>query len=305
MNEPEIWATFSIYDQQDAAVYKPAVLLFDKILMPIPKFPVAKLTQELRDEMEADALFLKRHGAAEIFDWDPNDFDQWQRDTSTSAGVETEALACALLKADPPMKTRLHLADAVKTKLPLGPDRPIAVPVYGSPARAMAVAEAATEGFDQLLADWTTFAVVVENMQIPDERVTLENLVRLRETKSFRDALAALRRWQAEKADQLVRSPDRVTFGSLEKEFAEYVRRFNAAVEGARGEKRRIALAWLFSVASAALMFNVHSVVAEVAGALAMTGQTIKTVDLRKPSWAAAEGRSFEMAGVVYHANHL
>jgi hypothetical protein len=303
MHGEQMWATFSIYDQQSPSIYKPSILLFDKVVMPVPTKPHGTLTQEQLQEMAADAEFLRQHGAGVVFEWNPAEFDAWQRESEEHPGVESEALAFALSQADAPLKTRLQLADAVRKKLSKEQQGPVrAIPVYGSPERVTAVAEVATQDFG-LSPQWTTFAVVMKVMCIPDERASLQDLVSLREKPYFQGALNALREWQEEKAYQLVERPDRMNAERLADEFARHLAKYNKAVDDANLEKKWTAVAIMFSVGGALLGAAAGGPpLAAVCGTL---GPLVAGRNLMKPAWAAAEGREFELAGVAYHANNM
>src|SRR5260370_42587898 len=97
----EYWATFSIYDHRRGALYRNSLILFDRVVIPVPTTPVGDLTQEEIEALDADVVFLEREGAAVRFDWDPAEFQEWQTKTIERGACDGEALAKTLVK-DPP-----------------------------------------------------------------------------------------------------------------------------------------------------------------------------------------------------------
>src|SRR3712207_5197273 len=75
----EYWATFSIYDHRTPN-YKRALIIFDRIVIPVATEPFRQLTQEELDQLSAEADFLVREGRAVRFDWDPTRFQEWQQE---------------------------------------------------------------------------------------------------------------------------------------------------------------------------------------------------------------------------------
>ena len=59
----EYWATFSIFDHREL-VYRNALALFDKVVMPVPTAPISSLKQEEIDALSADADYLQEKNAA-------------------------------------------------------------------------------------------------------------------------------------------------------------------------------------------------------------------------------------------------
>jgi hypothetical protein len=63
----EYWATFSIYDHR-TSLYRQALVLFDRIVVPIPTRTVGSLTAQEIDRVEAEVRFLQERGAAKKVD---------------------------------------------------------------------------------------------------------------------------------------------------------------------------------------------------------------------------------------------
>lgn len=106
----EYWSAFSIFDHR-GPLYRKALVLFDRVVMPVPTAVVRNSKQELViDQQEIDALstdadYLVKEGAAIRFDWDINEFYKWRENTSSQDSLNSEALAKVLVN-DPPHMQR-------------------------------------------------------------------------------------------------------------------------------------------------------------------------------------------------------
>lgn len=69
----EYWGTLSIYDHRDP-IFIRSLILFDRILIPIPQRPTGNLTMEEIDRLYGDATYLKKNGAAIIYEWRSEEF---------------------------------------------------------------------------------------------------------------------------------------------------------------------------------------------------------------------------------------
>ena len=123
----ELWGTFSIYDHRDE-IFKQSLILFDRIVIPIPNESLGNQTQKELDQLYADATFLSNNDAAIIYEWDTNEFQDWQR------GFLREALSenLSLEKRDNLYDTRLMLQEETESLKPKGVNRITTLPVYGA-----------------------------------------------------------------------------------------------------------------------------------------------------------------------------
>src|SRR5260221_5037543 len=80
----EYWATFSIFDHRTPN-YRRALIVFDRIVIPVATRPYHGLTAEELDQLSAEADFLVYEGRAIRFDWDPQRFDQWKQHVAGKA----------------------------------------------------------------------------------------------------------------------------------------------------------------------------------------------------------------------------
>jgi hypothetical protein len=74
----ETWATSSIIDHR-APVYRQALALFDRIVVPVPPEPIGNQTQEELTQLEAEVSYLAAHKAAELHEWRSDLFEEWSR----------------------------------------------------------------------------------------------------------------------------------------------------------------------------------------------------------------------------------
>ena len=61
----EYWATFSIYDHRSPN-YRRALVVFDKIVIPIATRPFGKLSGKELDQLSAEVDFLVSYGVASL-----------------------------------------------------------------------------------------------------------------------------------------------------------------------------------------------------------------------------------------------
>ena len=73
----ETWATFSIIDHRQP-VYRQALALFDRIVVPLPPKPIGDQTQEELYQLEAEVEYLQKAKAAEPYEWKSAVFEEWR-----------------------------------------------------------------------------------------------------------------------------------------------------------------------------------------------------------------------------------
>ena len=113
----ETWATFSIIDHR-RPVYRQALALFDRIVVPLPAKPIGDQTVEELMQLRAEVDYLKEANAAEPYEWLSAEFEEWRKP------LLGQALAVGINR-DAYLDTRLMLMDQV-----VSPEVE-AVPVYG------------------------------------------------------------------------------------------------------------------------------------------------------------------------------
>ena len=293
----EHWATLSIYDHRKT-LYRNSLILFDRVVIPIPKAPVGTLHQDEIDALDADASYLENEGAAVRFEWDADEFYEWQKKTAEHEGIEAEALARQLAN-DPPFATRLQLSEKynrlASSLRPAGVDSVIAVPVYGSRARYNAVSKTLET------AEQVTLEIVLKQMPLPSRDVPLESIIVLRNDPQFRDSMNQLKNWRDRIASELMLRNDETIIRKAEKELEDMVKRYKEAMKKAKVKKVGTIVVSLMAI-GATLAAGVHPLVLT----MAKLGSPLFALrELKKPCWKDVAEKQCAPAGVIYMASHV
>jgi hypothetical protein len=122
----EYWATFSIYDYQTPR-YRRSLVLFDKVVIPVPTAPIRTITDREIETLGADVTYLEREGLAVGLAWNRDEFESWREARVGEAIAE-------LLDRDRQLATRLQVQEAVEKdqncKLSVIEKTVRAIPVY-------------------------------------------------------------------------------------------------------------------------------------------------------------------------------
>lgn len=73
----ETWAIFSIIDHRQP-VYRQALAMFDRIVVPLPAQPLGDQTLEELDQLRAEVDYLERENAAKPFEWKDDEWERWR-----------------------------------------------------------------------------------------------------------------------------------------------------------------------------------------------------------------------------------
>lgn len=306
----EYWATFSIYDHQ-TSLYRQALVLFDRIVVPVPTRTVGRLTTQEIDRLAAEVEFLESEGAAKKIDWDPDEFALWrqeadaaeagQQEADAAKAGQQEALARRLVN-DPPYLTRLQLKEQAESKvsklLPPGVISVTAVPVYGT-----------QKTYEVFTADlrrhWVeekvTLEVLLKQIPLPAETASFDDILHLRNQSSFQASLAALRQWQRKTVRELLQKNDEASIRRAALDFSEMTRKYAEALTDARYEKVTTAISSMLALGAA-----FSAAAGPLVGTLAAIASPIFSIrKLLKPCWKDLEEKQCFPAGVVYEARHL
>lgn len=303
LNQP-YWATFSIFDFKTPR-FRQALVLFDKIVVPIPTKPVkgskGEITSEDLDRLSADVAYLEREDAAMEFKWDKQEFDQWR--TSDSA----EAMA-QVLDRDRELATRLQLQESIEKSLrekklitgqghnSTAVTNATVVPVY---AQVSDYQEAMRESF----AEAQVIEIVSAELPMPEDNEPLESIIKLRQRVSFQVFMPAFRKWQEEVTLRLLRAGDDDVIRKREilaatRELRDAIVKFKRAVEEAKFAKIRKGITLPLVVGSAAFGH-----VQPLLAAAAEAGPELFNVrDLLRPWWRPLQVAEFALAGVICEA---
>lgn len=296
----EYWATFSIYDHRLASLYRKTLVLFDRVVIPVPTEPVGDLQQQEIKALAADVSYLEDNDAAVQFTWDRNEFFEWQKKTVNSEGVDGEALAATLTK-DPPFATRLQLSQTYNAiapqLLPAGVDSVIAVPSYGSRERY----EAVTNDLRGHVAERTVLEIILNNISVPDADVPLEDIIRLRQDAQFRDSMYQLRNWQMQTVGELLDHSDDRLVRAAENDFQRWIKQYDEAMTDAQIKKAQTAIVSVLAV-GATLAVGAGPLVGFLA---AIAPPLFSIQELVQPCWKQIADKQFAPAGVVYAVSRL
>ncbi len=265
----ETWATFSIIDHRQP-IYRQALALFDRIVVPLPAKPIGDQTQEELDQLEAEVEYLKRAKAAEPYEWKSSQFEQWRQP------FLAEALASGFNR-DPFVDTRLMLSEQIYS-----PDV-LAIPVYGGQQQFADSRNALMQAEEALTIE------IMQRLPVPEYDTPLENLVRLRETPAFRRALDDLLEWKRDKAPAIVLAEDRKNaIVAAMRDFDKLTKAYAAAMES-EGYKKAGSVGSIF--------FSL--ITGEYIGAVKEALVTFREV--REPCWKKVSEMKCAPAGVIYH----
>jgi hypothetical protein len=252
----EYWATMSIYDHR-APYYRPSLLLFDRVVMPVPTQTWKGLADpEELEQLSTEADWLQEHGCALRCEWDPREFAEWQ---ANELNASTTTLLSARVRAasqagDAELNTRYQLQWLVNNGALHPPEvvqaRPIVVPLFGS---RHAYQQVDFERFDDDTARQVTVDLVLKAMPTAPPDVPLEEVVRLRDRGFLTHQVGKLRAWQMELLQDLAEFADDSTRWSRRIERAEIdlrnaVADYERAMSDVVDNQRRARLTTLFSV---------------------------------------------------------
>lgn len=289
--DTQYWGTFSIYDYQ-TPLYRRSLVLFDKVVIPIPKEPIKSVTQQEIDRLSQEVLYLKKEGLAEGVEWEKSDFELWRESHSGEAIAQ-------LLDKDRQLATRLQVQESVKKNLTgkfaeAGGDIR-AIPVYADWKEFDSAwkSAGATQVFD----------IVARQLPVPADDAPLEDIVELRGRKSFQESMHGLRSWQdsvlldllkAEGKKEIQEATLKKAVNVLEK----WMKQYESALEDAKFKKVRTAVISVLAV-SAALCAGAPHLIATLS-ALAPPLFDFRTIF--RPCWQSTTNLECAPIGVVYEA---
>ena len=306
----EHWATFSIYDHR-RPLYRQALLLYDRAMIPIPTRAVGDLSEEEIDALSADVAFLEEHGAARRFDWNPDEFDEFSRTTLFKA--TGQALSIVLdhdeqrtnLHTQPERNrdlqydTRLHLISRAQDLKPEGVESVTPVPVYGSRERYQATE--AEFGADY----WSTLTLeIARKIEVPTRDVPLEDIIQLRESPAFRNSLDEFRHWQDVVLTDAMRT---VAQGRREQDIREALDQFDQWLAQYREIVRQHNVNKVENVVTLAFGVGVDLATGDwLIGILTSLPQLYRSSRaVVRPYWKEVAEKACVPAGVVYEADQL
>jgi hypothetical protein len=289
----EYWATFSIYDHRKP-LYKRSLVLFDRVVIPIPAKPVGNQTQEELDALKVDVDYLEEENAGRSFPWDSDAFHEWQET------INGEVLAAALAK-DPLFATRMlikeKLKNLTKDMLPKGVDSVTPMTVYGTRQKYQAAAKDLAQELGQRL----TLEVVMKELSVPANGVSLPDIIEFRKREDYKEALYALRKWQREQVPKLLNENSDKALRDAAEDFKHLVGRYQKAMSAAKYKKVQTGVCSILAVGATLAVGAAPLVVA--LSALAPALFSLKS--LMTPCWKQVAEKDCAPAALVYAASRL
>jgi hypothetical protein len=287
----EYWATFSIYDYQTPR-YRRSLVLFDKVVIPVPTAPIRTITDREIDRLAADVAYLEKEGVAVGLGWNRDEFQSWREARTGEAIAE-------LLDKDRQLATRLQVQEAVekgqKGKLSALGKTVRAIPVYAD-----------WQEFDTLWTDsapMRVFDIVAQQLPLPSDDAALEEIVRLRTGKAFKESMRALRHWQDEVFLDLLKAQDNkeireATLRNAVNDLERWMKQYKQALDDAKFKKVKTAVVSMLGVA-AALLTGAGPLIATLA---ALAPPLFDFRDVLRPASQSATNLDCAPVGVVYES---
>jgi len=286
----EHWGTFSIYDHRDSIFVK-SLVLFDRVVIPIPEYQIGDLTNQEIDRLYADATYLEQNGAAIIYPLKQGEFQEYQND------IIKEGLT--VKKRDLLYDTRLMLKTRAEDFKPKGVYEISTVPVYG-------VREQFLDAYNKI-SPITSDSLLLELSQVltaPNENTPLESIIKLREKDSFQSARKALREWQVKKIPDLLTENSEKQILIAKEEFKEMLRRYEEEINKSTFNKSKLVVTSVLAIGAAfsAAMGQIPTAIAFMSG---IASNLFSLKESFAPTWKDLRGKNFEAAAVIYEANRI
>ncbi|GGG34232.1 hypothetical protein GCM10011344_38730 [Dokdonia pacifica] len=284
----ELWGTFSIYDHRDA-IFRKSLITFDRIVIPIPNKPIGNQTLEELEQLYADASYLEKNDAAIIYNWNSDEFQDWQKD------VLREALS--VKSTDSFYDSRLMLQEKTEDLKPQGVNEITSLPVYGAKEEFLTTYSK--------LNHVTEEGVIIELSQlisIPDKNAPLEEIIALRNSKSFISAKEAFKEWQLKKMPEVLGEKSIKNINLAKEEFEKMLHRYEEEINNGKFKKSKAVVTSLLALGSiiTAAFGETQTAIALISGA---APNLFSLKETTSPIWKDLRGKSYEAAGIIYEAN--
>jgi hypothetical protein len=288
----EFWGTLSIQDHIDPIFIK-SLILFDRIVVPVPNEPFANQSQEEFDILRTDCKYLEDNDAAIIYEWDSTKFQEYQRD------YIRESLS--IQKSDNYYDTRLMLADQNIVAVPSEVELLSSVPVYGAKQEFQSSYNALVrvEETEELMLS------IGQLLNSPIDGTPLEEIVRLRNKESFKSAKEKLVQWQLKTLPETITEKSTQRIQTSINEFEKYLIKYNQEIESSISKKKKESI-FLFAGIGTMLTMNPAFSLSFFFKAVAGSAKSYYSFkELISPNWKKAKDKYFEPAGVVFEANKI
>ena len=286
----EFWGTLSIYDHRNPIFIK-SLILFDRIVIPIPDKPVGDQTNEELDNLFATATYLQNNNAAVIYDWKQTDFNSWRND------IIREALT--VKERDSLYDSRLMLQTKVDNMKPKGVFEITAIPVYGARENFL-------EAYSNInpVTQENLLLEISQLISVPEQKSSIEAIIELRHKESFQSARIALRDWQFQKIPEVIQEHSEKRILLAKEEFEQMLKRYEEEIKKGKFGKTKIVVTSLLALGSlfSAAIGQIPTAIALMSGA---APQLFSLKESMSPAWKDLREKKFEPAGVIYEANKI
>ncbi|HAL81614.1 MAG TPA: hypothetical protein DCO83_04750 [Mucilaginibacter sp.] len=283
----EYWGTLSLYDHRDAMFIK-SLVLFDRIVIPVPNKPIHDITSQELDRLSADAAFLEDSDAAIIYPWEQDQFDEW-RDSFLKESLAAKS-------TDLLYDSRLWMTAKSDQIKPHGVYDVTAVPIYGAKAQYENIyGKLESPKNNQILE-------LSQLISVPNGVTPLQDIVELRNKESFQSARRALRKWQVDTMPELLSEPSEKLLAKGMEDFKEMLRRYEEEINKGNFKTRKIVVTSLLALGSllAGALGHTATAIAIISGA---APNLFSLKESNVPAWKDLRDKPFEAAGVIYQAN--
>jgi hypothetical protein len=225
---------------------------------------------------------------------DSDEFHEWQK------GIDGEVVAATLAK-DPLFATRFHIKEELKKltseMLPAGVDSVTAMPVYGTRAKY----DAAAQNLAGDMGERLTLEVVLPNLQVPADHVSLPDIVELREREDYQESLYSLRKWQRETIPKLLGENNERALREAGEEFARHIKMYQKAMSDATYDKVQTGVCSILAV-GATLAVGAAPLIVMASG---VAPAVFSLRSLLTPCWKQVMEKDCAPAGIVYLTSQL
>jgi hypothetical protein len=270
------------------------LILFDRIVIPIPESPFGALNNQELDKLNKDAEKLVKSNAAVIYKWSPDKFQEWEKETIREALM--------IKKSDKQYHTRLQLLTQVDDLKPNDVEYISAVPVYGARKEFEEAYSKITLGApDNLTIELSQLISVPE---VIGDYFPLDEIIELRTEESFQSARRALRDWQIKKMPEVIGENSEKQIRLGKEEFEQMLLRYEEEIKKGKFGKTKIIVTSLLALGAlfSAAMGQVPAAIALMSGA---APHLFSLKESLTPAWKDIRDKKFEAAGVIYEANRM
>ncbi len=291
----EFWGTLSIYDHIDP-IFIRSLILFDRIVIPIPENPFGILTSDELKNFNRNAKKLEDNNAAVIYTWNLDEFQQWE--------TETMREALTLGKTDKLYHTRMHgITKIDDLKKLAGVEYVSAAPVYGARKDFNDSYSKISLGSKNNLSIELSQLITVPD--IDKDPYLLDKIIELRGEESFKTAMIALRDWQNEIPDVVAGEDPRKKILKAKEKFGYLLNQYEEEIKKAKFKKTKSIVTSILAVGGALTSAAIGQIPLTIALMAKVASDCFSFKDALTPSWKELSGKKYECAGVIFEANQV